>query len=73
MEHQPLPTQDRLKNITLMLDHLLDQTVLLKQENAFLKHRMAELSQARAALVEKNRSATLHIKRIIQQLKEELQ
>ena len=64
-----------LENDLRKIEHIVDQLVnvqdTLKQENRFLKRRIAEMSRSRASVMEKNRFATQQVKRIIQQLKEE--
>lgn len=66
------PIQDDLKKIEYIIDRLIDHQDILRQENRFLKRRIAEMSCSRATLMEKNRKASQQVKRIIQQLKEEL-
>ncbi len=66
------PIQDDLKKIEYIIDRLIDHQDILRQENRFLKRRISEMSCSRAILMEKNRKASQQVKRIIQQLKEEL-
>jgi uncharacterized protein (TIGR02449 family) len=54
------------------IDEFLKTVIIIKQENKFLKHRVCEMSRARAIAVEKNRIAAQQIKKVIQQLKEEV-
>lgn len=72
MQQVIMPIENDLEKIEAIIDQLMSIQDTLKQENRFLKRRIAEISRSRASLMEKNRHANQQVKRIIQQLKEEV-
>jgi len=62
----------RLTKIEKQIQAVLDEQIVLKQENSYLKGKLNEVSRAKAAALEKNIIAVQQIKKIIKQLKEEI-
>ena len=62
----------RLTKIEKQIQDVLDEQIVLKQENYYLKGKLSEVSRAKAAALEKNIIAVQQIKKIIKQLKEEI-
>ncbi len=61
-----------VNDLELQVEHLIRATERLKAENFALRHKLANHDRERHRLQDKNHQATVKIKRIMNQLKEEL-
>lgn len=62
-----------LINLELKIESLLQLHEQLRSENGYLRQKLSKLTQERAELAEKNEKAVMKIKRIISQLRSEMQ
>ncbi len=62
-----------LINLELQIESLIKSREQLQTENSSLRQKLIKLTQERAELLDKNKRATSKIKRIISQLRNELQ
>lgn len=62
-----------LINLELQIETLLQLHEKLKSENHSLRQKLVRINQERAELLDKNKKATSKIKRIMSQLRSELQ
>jgi uncharacterized protein (TIGR02449 family) len=60
-------------NLELQIESLLQTYEKLRSENNYLRQRLTKLTQERAELLDRNKKATVKIKRIISQLRSEIQ
>ena len=65
--------EEQLIHLELQIESLLESRDHLKSENNSLRHKLSKITQERAMLAEKNKTATSKIKKIIGHLKEEIQ
>ena len=59
-----------INNLELQIEHLLATYGRLYGENATLRKKLIKITQERATLLDKNKKATNHIKRMLTQLKD---
>lgn len=62
-----------LINLELQIESLLQTHEKLRNENHSLRQKLVKITQERAELLDKNQKATAKIKRIISQLRSEMQ
>lgn len=62
-----------LNDLENQIDSLLENLTQLKMDNQALRNQLATSANERSQLQEKNQEAAMKIRRIISQLKEELQ
>lgn len=62
-----------LINLELQIETLLQTYEKLRSENGYLRQKLIKLTQERADLLDRNKQATVKIKRIISQLRSEMQ
>ncbi len=62
-----------LANLELQIEYLLQTFERLRSENLFLRQKLIKLTQERADLTDKNKKAATKIKRIVSQLRSEVQ
>lgn len=60
-------------HLELQIETLIQSREQLKMENVSLRQKLIKLTQERAELLDKNKRAATKIKRIISQLRNELQ
>lgn len=61
-----------LGHLELKVDHLLNERMKLISENQSLRQQLLKASKERATLADKNKRATIKMKAILSQLKEEI-
>lgn len=61
-----------ISDLELQIDNLIRAMERMKTENQSLRHKLSNSSQERARLQDKNKRASIQIKQVIRQLKEEL-
>lgn len=70
----PQGTNDSdLINLELQIETLIKSREMLRAENSLLREKLTKLTRVGAELRDKNKRATIKIKRIISQLRNELQ
>ncbi len=62
-----------LISLELVIETLLQSHEKLKIENGSLRHKLVKITQERAELLDKNKKAATRIKRIMSQLRSEMQ
>lgn len=62
-----------LLNLELRIESLIQSRQKLQCENSSLRQKLIKLTQERADLLDKNQKAAVKIKRIISQLRNEVQ
>lgn len=64
---------DLLTNLELQIESLLQTREKLSQENAFLRHKLTRMTQEHARLNDKTEKVSARIKKLIAQLKDDLE
>ena len=72
-ENSSLSNMDLLTSLELQIESLLQLREKLSHENSSLRSKLTKITQEKATLQDKTENATVRIKKLIAQLKDDLE